>query len=84
MRLLWIALGLFGVFVVASIFATRRDSAARRSGLLPAAGKATMADVERLLRAGQTIYAIRCYREIHNCGLAEAKKAVEDLHITPS
>jgi len=82
MILLWIALGFIGVFVVAFVFAALRDSAARRSGLLPSAGKATMADVERLLRAGERIYAIRCYREIHGCGLAEAKKAIDDFHFT--
>ena len=59
-----------------------RAASDRRSGLLPPAGQATMADVERLVRAGQRIYAIRCYREIHYCGLAEAKKAIDDLQIT--
>lgn len=40
-----------------------------------------MADVERLIRAGERIAAIRCYREIHHVGLAEAKKAIDDLPI---
>jgi ribosomal protein L7/L12 len=40
-----------------------------------------MADVERLVQAGQHVAAIRCYREIHHCGLAEAKKAIDDLHV---
>ena len=31
---------------------------------------------------GERIYAIRCYREIHRCSLADAKKAVEALHPT--
>ena len=39
-----------------------------------------MADVERLVREGQRIAAIKVYREIHNVGLAEAKKAVDELH----
>jgi hypothetical protein len=55
------------------------DDADRRSGVLPAAGTATMADVERLVRAGENIAAIRVYREIHHVGLAEAKKAIDDL-----
>ena len=38
-----------------------------------------MADVERLIQSDQLIAAIRCYREIHRVGLAEAKKAVETL-----
>ena len=57
------------------------DAANRRAGVLPAAGTATMADVERLVRAGERIAAIRVYREIHHVGLAEAKKAIDDLHI---
>ena len=40
-----------------------------------------MLDVEQLVRAGQRILAIRCYREIHHVGLAEAKRAIDDLHI---
>jgi ribosomal protein L7/L12 len=81
MTLLWIALGFFGLVVAAFAFVSWRDAAYRRSGLLPAAGQATMADVERLVRAGQRILAIRCYRELHHVGLVEAKKAIDDLHI---
>lgn len=58
------------------------DVLLRRSGLLPAPGQATMADVERLAQSGARIAAIRVYREIHHVGLAEAKKAVEELHIS--
>lgn len=50
--------------------------------LLPPKGQATIADVERLIRSGERIAAIRCYREIHQVGLSEAKKAVDDLQIT--
>jgi ribosomal protein L7/L12 len=39
----------------------------------------TMADVERLAKAGQKITAIKFYREIHNVGLKEAKDAVEKM-----
>ena len=80
MILLWIVLGLFAAFVVSFIFASMRTASDRRSGILPAAGRAVMADVERLARDGRRIDAIRCYREIHQCGLAEAKKAIDDLH----
>ena len=81
MTLLWIALGLFGLVVSAFAMVSWRDAAYRRSGLLPAAGQATMADVERLVRVGHRILAIRCYREFHHVGLAAAKKAIDDLHI---
>jgi len=48
-------------------------------GLLPPPGTATMADVERLVRAGEDVVAMRCYREIHPVNLAEAHKAINDL-----
>ena len=82
MRVLWILLVPAVIVIALFIFASRRVSSARRSGLLPAAGQANMADVERLVRSGQHIMAIRCYREIHHCGLAEAKHAVDDLRST--
>jgi len=81
MALPWIAAYSFGLLVAAFVFVSLRDAAYRRSGLLPAAGQATMADVERLARGGHRILAIRCYREIHHVGLAKAKKAIDDLHI---
>jgi len=81
MTLLWIIIGLVGVVALAYIFTSRRDAALRQSGVLPAAGQATMVDVERLVRAGERISAIRVYREIHHVGLAEAKKAIDDLPI---
>jgi len=80
MTLLWIIIGFAGVVALAFIFTSRRDSKLQESGLSPAPGQATMADVERLVRAGQRIAAIRCYREIHHVGLAEAKKAIDDIH----
>lgn len=75
MLLLWILLGASALFALSRILASLRG----RSGQSPPPGKATMADVERLMQEGQTISAIRCYREIHKCGLTEAKKAVDDL-----
>ena len=81
MTLFWATVGFVGLFGVLAILDYLRDAAYRRSGLLPAAGKAAMADVERLVRSNHRIIAIRCYREIHHVGLAEAKKAVNELQI---
>jgi ribosomal protein L7/L12 len=80
MTLLWIVIGLVAIVAFAFIFTSRRDTALRRSGVLPATGQATMADVERLVRSGDRIAAIRVYRVVHHVGLAEAKKAIDDLH----
>lgn len=38
-----------------------------------------LAQVVRLLRTGKKIEAIKLYREIHGCGLQEAKEAVERM-----
>jgi len=75
----WIFLGLAGLYAIALVVTTLGDKKLRKSGVLPPAGEATMADVERLIESSQLILAIRCYREIHRVGLAEAKKAVEEL-----
>ena len=75
-----IGLGLIVLLVaVITLTARLRVAAARRSGLLPPPGHSTMADVERFASMGELVWAIRCYREIHSCGLAEAKSAVDRL-----
>lgn len=52
---------------------------ARREGRYPQEGKGTLTDVQRLVRSGDKILAIRLYREINKVGLKEAKDAVEKL-----
>jgi ribosomal protein L7/L12 len=79
MNMLWFVAGFVVLMVILAILVSWRDAAARRSGLLPPAGQETMADVHRLIQAGERIAAIRCYREIHRCSLVEAKQAVENL-----
>lgn len=51
----------------------------RRAGLYPQPGQATMDDVTRLQQAGMSVWAIRCYREIHGGSLRQAKEAVAGL-----
>ncbi len=53
--------------------------AARASGLYPPAGQGSDADVAALMGRGEKLLAIRLYRELHGCGLKEAKEAVEAL-----
>ena len=81
MTLIYLFLGLVVLGLLLQSVVWLRVAAMRRAGVYPASGQATMSDVERLVRAGQRVWAIRCYREIHHCGLAEAKKGVDDLHI---
>ncbi len=48
-------------------------------GMLDAA---TLGEIKNLIRKGQTISAIKIYRERTNCGLREAKDAVESIEKT--
>ena len=68
---------LFAVVLV--IRGQRKVAALRASGVYPEKGKETDADVLRLLKTGNKIEAIKCYRSIHSVGLKEAKDAVELL-----
>jgi ribosomal protein L7/L12 len=70
---------IFAAVAIVVLYGWVQDAAARRSGILPAPGKSTIADVERLAKMGKVIWAIKCYREIYSCGLEEAKRAVEKL-----
>jgi ribosomal protein L7/L12 len=80
MMLIWIGLGL-GIFMASQMgIAYLRVAALRRSGLYPAPGKATMADVKKLVQARKSIWAIRCYREVNpRASLKDAKNAVDKL-----
>jgi ribosomal protein L7/L12 len=78
MTLSWIVLGLAAALIAAFVFALRRDPVVRHPEILPEDGKGAMSDVERLVKAGRKIDAIRCYREIHHCSLVEAKDAIEN------
>jgi ribosomal protein L7/L12 len=78
MVLVWIIGGAIVVYLLLVVLSVMGITG-RRWGDHPKPGEATMADVTRLARNGEKIAAIRCYREIHNVGLAEAKEAVEQL-----
>ncbi len=52
---------------------------ARRRGLYPDKGKATMFDVRRLLIEGEKPLAIRLYAQIFKTNYRQAKKAVDEL-----
>ena len=80
MNIVFIIAGIFfAIFILLFVLTTLRNANDRKTGILPPAGQATMADVERLIQSNQLINAIKCYREIHHCGLAEAKQAVEQI-----
>jgi ribosomal protein L7/L12 len=57
----------------------RRIKDLQESGGYPLEGREQDADVLRLLKSGEKILAIRCYRSVHKVGLKEAKDAVEQM-----
>lgn len=71
-----IILAVIALVVAFHLAVAAQLSTLRRSGLYPEAGKASMADVERLLSRGLPTLAMRCYREVHGCGLRQAKEAL--------
>ena len=52
---------------------------ARRNGLYPDKGKATLFDVRRLILKKEKSLAIRVYSEIYGTSFKKAKKAVEEI-----
>jgi hypothetical protein len=56
-----------------------RERRARASGLYPSPGSGTDADVWRLLEAGETVLAIKLYRELYSVDLKSARAAIDAL-----
>ena len=52
---------------------------ARRSGLYPEKGRATMFDVRRLILKKEKYLAVRLYTEIFETNVKDAQKAVDEL-----
>ena len=79
MTLFWILAACVTVMIVGGLRSRHQLAALKARGIYPETGTASMADVKRLLDAGHSTFAIRCYREIHHVGLRDAKAAVESL-----
>jgi hypothetical protein len=69
----WAILG--GVIMVSldAMVARRRRRQFIASGIYPGPGTETEEDARRLLQAGHTDMAIRCYRAVHQLGYQQAK-----------
>ena len=48
---------------------------ARRKGIYPVSGKATLFDVKRLLEMGEKVLAVRVYQEIFRVKVKDAQNA---------
>ena len=71
------------LWAIVSLVSRQQTPRLRSRGLLPEPGQiSTLEDVKRLAAAGQTILAIKMYREIYAVGLKEAKDAVERMAVS--
>lgn len=78
----WLAAILCGLAGTASLlgwWTGRGLSRARRAGSYPAPGRGSDEDVERLLRRGEKMPAIRLYRELHGTDLKSSRLRVEEM-----
>jgi hypothetical protein len=78
----WLGAGLFGTAGMLSIigwWTGRRMSRARRAGIYPPPGRGSIEDVERLIRQGEKMLAIRLYREINDTDLKTSRQRVEEI-----
>lgn len=77
-----IAAALFGLAMIPTVLMLQSRSSlahARSRGLCPPAGSCSDADVMALKARGERLLAIRLYRELHGCGLKEARQAVDNF-----
>ena len=52
---------------------------ARRKGIYPLSGKATLFDVKRLLEMGERVLAVKVYQELFRVKAKDAQKAVDEM-----
>lgn len=79
MGLFYFALGAFLLLCLSIIYTEMLVHWARKSGRYPAKGQVTMNDVGRLVCSGDTILAIRAYRELTGASLKKAKGFIEEM-----
>lgn len=70
------------LIIIGRILAERKVAALRASGLYPKKGEETEADVVRLIERGEPVFAMRCYRSLHNVSLREARIRIVALSNT--
>lgn len=79
MTLIYVVSAIFIIFCILMIRAQIQVMIARSQGIYPQKGQATMEDVKTLILKGNTILAMRAYREIYSVGLKKAKEEIERI-----
>ena len=81
MTFAYIVLTIALLLLIMNFRSNARFKTAQRSGLYPPPGHGNDEDVLRLIQAKQKLLAIKLYRELHNCGLKEAKDAIDVMAV---
>ncbi len=79
MTVLYVILGFVAFIFLLDAWNRHKIRQARESGLYPPKGAGSIADVERLVRNGHKILAIKLYREIYDVDLKTAHEAVKKI-----
>jgi hypothetical protein len=84
MTLLYFVAALLLVYCIAVARQRLKIYFARKNGQYPMPGHVKTVDIQRLVAEGQTSLAMRAYRELHRCGLKQAKKAIAQMKKEPA
>lgn len=79
MTIIYVGAIILLVYAVALSYMKFKLFKARKKGDYPEKGNIVEDDIKRLVSDGQTTIAVRAYRELHACGLIEAKHAVNAM-----
>ena len=67
------------ILIIPNIWNHIKINKYRSAGLYPQQNKETERDIENLIRLGEDVLAIKCYRALHSSTLKDAKKHIELL-----
>lgn len=79
MTMVYVVIILVVALGVGVLWGQMRVNSARRRGIYPAKGQATMNNVKRLALNGEVVLAMRAFREIHGVSTKEARDAVDQI-----
>lgn len=79
MTIIYVFLFLALVIILGTLFFNIKVYFLRKKGKYPLKGQVKQEDVSLLVSKGQTILAMRAYRELHRCGLKQARQAIQQL-----
>jgi len=79
MTIVYVGATILIVYILALLFMKIKLDIARKKGDYPEKDNIDEDDIKRMVSGGQTVLAIRAYRDLHRCGLVEAKHAISAM-----